>query len=352
MSSVLGRHMRVKLQDMDTIPPIDAPLIRDRINTAPFPRTELDPPTPLTVLIISHTIARFLIRISMLDPLQPTNPDIQELHEQIMDFNEHLPSFLWAVDPERSFDSRPDCLWLPNAREATDNTIWFTVLVLHRPHTFKCPKHRAQTVKASLKILRSGSQGASTAPLTQCGSFAYLFSTLDAAIIIAVIYILYPKENPRSLENAMQSIMKVITQLESMRSLNTLADTAFKILRMLQNRLQKATQRKLSVGAFSQSSDLTADSCTPAPWREQWPCSRSLQLKQPRELYTEHSLESIPPPLALQDLLYSQLSGVVPINDSFTYESEQTLDNEGIDWQLEGNFEDGSLWNLMYQIMQ
>lgn len=203
MSTMLGMPMRITLKDIETIPPIDTPSIQDRNQSKPLPRAETDPPTPLTIQLFGHRITHFLLEIAMLQEDISTVTEIsriQELHDEILDFRENLPSYLWIENSDKKFDNHLNCFWLPDARKAVDATIWFAVLALHRKHIFTIPKNRRQALQAGLNILRSQQMMFLDLKIQQYRSFQYLFSTFDAAVTVAAIYILYPKDNPRYFE--------------------------------------------------------------------------------------------------------------------------------------------------------
>jgi hypothetical protein len=356
MSTVLGRPMRVRLQDMEITPPIDSPPLQDRAQIGPLPRNDFDPPTPLTIHIFNHKIAVFLIRTATVDHSSPASErdnEIQKLHEEILDFREHLPSYLWIKNPDRSFDNRPECWWLTEARNSVEAAIWFTVLALHRPQIFKTPKNRNLAMKAGLHTLRAQKITPADIPLRKCWSFSYLFSTFDAAVTVAAIYILYPKDSPRHLEEATTHIRTVITQFKRMSHVNSLTKTAAAVLQAMLIRLEKATTNpkiseagsnrdtRLPLGADSSLSDRLhrlddvylnrAHSSTgQAPWA--------------------YDFETISPPLPLCNLLYDGLSCLNTTTTPITlFPEEQTYD-PNIDCQFQGHFDNDAFWNIMNQI--
>lgn len=67
MSLVLGRPHTIDFQDMPSTLPIDAPYPKNIHETAPYPRSEIDPPTPLTMSIISAERLSIFKQIKMLE---------------------------------------------------------------------------------------------------------------------------------------------------------------------------------------------------------------------------------------------------------------------------------------------
>lgn len=351
MSTMLGRPMRVRLQDMETIPPIDSPRMR-----GPLPRNDFDAPTPLTIQTFNHRIALFLIRIATVDQSSPGSESgnkIQELHEEILNFREHLPSYIWVKNPDRSFDDRPECFWLAEARDSVEAAIWFTVLALHRPQIFKNPKNRSLAMKAGLHILRAQTMAPIDIPLWKRWSFSYLFSTFDAAVTIAAIYILYPKESPRHLEEATTHVRTVITQFKRMSSVNFLTKTAATVLQAMLVRLEKATMSPRVSSAGS-----TGD--TESPISTGTALSDTLHQQDDVQLSRAHNstglvplaynFEAISPPVPLHDLLHDGLSCLNTTTTPITlFPKEQTYDLN-LDWQFQGHFDSDTFWSIMNQI--
>lgn len=345
---MLGRRMRVTLGDMETTPPVDAPVIQDRTTIVPSPRAEFDPPTPLTIQIVNHSIARFLIRISLIEQSSEINHQIQDLHEEIMDFSEHLPPYLWVENPDRRFDTHPDCFWLPDNREAVEATISFAILALHRPYIFKSSKNRTQALKAGLCTLRTQRSAFTDLPLRKYRSFLYLFGTFDAAVTVAVIYTLYPKDSPRSLEEAVQGVEMVLSQFQRITSLNPLAGTAAKVLGALHIRLRRATRSPTP--SFSGTSTTSNAESLCRPWTPAVLSISGSQAYQATEDHIEYNLEAISPPLPLHDLLYKNLSGASLNTDPFRDFSEGQRYDSNLDGQFQGQFDNDAFWNIMNQI--
>lgn len=97
IAAMLGRPLKINLEDMETIPPIDVPAAYNRNESMPFRRGEMDPPTILTIQLLGHQIERFLVVInkSQDEASAPGEIDrVQQLRDNILNFREHLPSYL------------------------------------------------------------------------------------------------------------------------------------------------------------------------------------------------------------------------------------------------------------------
>jgi hypothetical protein len=356
MSTMLGRRMRVRLQDMEITPPTDSPPLRDRAQIGPLPRNNLDAPTPLTIQTFNHRIAVFLIRIATIDHSSPASErdnKIQELHEEILNFREHLPSYLWVKNPDRSFDDRPECFWLAEARDSVEAAIWFTVLALHRPQIFKNPKSRNLAMKAGLHTLRAKSIAPTDIPLRKRWSFSYLFSTFDAAVTIAAIYILYPKDSPRHLEEATTYIRTIITQFKRMSHVNSLTKTAAAVLQAMLMRLEKTTRSPRNSGVGSNRDTglpLGADTALSDRLHRLDDVHPNRAPNSTGFAPWANNFEAISPPLPLYNLLYDGLSCLNTTTTPITlFPEEQTYD-PNIDWQFQGHFDNDTFWNIMNQI--
>ena len=333
------------MRDMDTVAPVDVPLTHDRTRDVPWPRTELDPPTPLTVQTIYHDIARFLIRVSILRQSATAYRQVQELHEEIIQFNEHLPPFLWAENPDRAFDGHPDCYWLPGARETIDITIGFTILALHRPFIFQNLNSRTQAIRAGLFALKTMYTGAEELPLTKCRSFSYFFATFDAAVTVAAIYVLYPRELPRSFDEAILRLDLTARQFHRMKSLNPLAGRGANVMNSLLGSLRRDRRPSPTQETPGSSSSTFG---VVSPDNLMGPISDSGDIDEQTLL----SLQDVSPPWPLHDLLFHDLSSAAL--HMAPYADGQDLQNDfsNCNWQFQGQFQNDTFWDVMNHMSQ
>lgn len=129
---VLGRPTTVDSRDNKPVFPIDAPIPKNRKEVAPSPRTDSDPPTPLTMLLWTAETAAPLWDIFNLekeDPNQNDSSKVELMHKMIKQITLHCPPFFRSVNPDTTFDSHPDCYWLPKARPLFQNGTAFTIMV-------------------------------------------------------------------------------------------------------------------------------------------------------------------------------------------------------------------------------
>ncbi|RFU31692.1 hypothetical protein B7463_g4653, partial [Scytalidium lignicola] len=328
MSTMLGRPMRICLTDLQTIPPIDLPAACNRAQIPDFSRSASDIPTPLTVQLFNRNITMFLVRADMLQKENTKCRDfnkIREVHDQIIEFREHLPSYLWMENLNKSFDRHKDCLWLPEARGSVETMVWFAVLALHRSYLFTISKSRVQALNAGLNILRVQGKAFLDLRTQQYQNFLHFFSTFDAAVTVAAIYTLYPTESPRHFEEAVQNVRLVITEFENTVNLNPLGRAAISVLQALFDRLQKvamtpktspsSTSLPISIRELDQMLNpghaLDADSC-----------------------FVGH-LDTVNPPLDV----------CVPS----TQQPEQLHDSSNVQ-EFQGEFDKDTFWNAMNQM--
>lgn len=341
MSTMLGHPMRITNQDVKVALPVDVAFAQDRAVTVPVPRTQADAPTPLTIQLVNHQIAKLLLAVADIHQSSNDNDQILALHDRIMEFHERLPAFLWADRPDSRFDSNPECFWLPDARESVEAAIWFTVMALHRPLIFQKTKSRVEALKAGLQTIRA-ERSAHSDSVKRHRSFSYLFSAFDAAATIAAIYVLFPQESPRNREQAVKCVDIVMHRFQAMRSLNPLADTALNILRALYTRLSKAIGDSYN---------------NPSP--EAFPTSLSQHSYQLSTRQTDGAINTgqsliageISPLLPLRDMLFNSLSGsratINELAESFDWPQSQSSD---LDWTFHGDFSTDSFWNFINHI--
>lgn len=336
MSTMLGHPMRITAQDAKVTLPVDKVLAPDRAVMVPTPRTQADAPTPLTTQLVNHRIAQFLLAVADIHQSPDDKDHIQALHDEIMEFYEHLPTFLWADRPDCRFDSNPECFWLPDARESIEAAIWFSVLALHRPLIFQKTKSRMEALKAGLQIIRAKRRTHFDPAIKRYRSFSYLFSAFDAAATVSAIYVLFPQESPRNREEAIQCIDIVMHRFKTMSSLNPLADTALNILRALYIRLPKVIRDSYySPSLESSHSDQLSTG----------QAGRAINSGQ--SLITEEISTLFP----LRDMLFNSLSGsITTINElaeSLDWPQPQSSD---LDWTFCGDFSTNSFWNFINHI--
>ena len=243
MAVVLGRPTTIDSRDGKPTFPIDAPIPKNRREIAPAPRTENDPPTPLTMLLWNVEVAAPLWDIFNLekeDPRQNNIAKVEKMHKLLNQIAMHCPPFFRHENPDTTFDHLPECSWLPAARQYFRNGTNFTIMALHRPYIFTNPSSRTAALKAGLEILRAQRAYFNLIRVNHYKMFALVLNTFDAIILCAAIYILHPCENGEDLDDVLQHYHFCMERFETMSGRNTMANGALQVLKAIHVRLKRA----------------------------------------------------------------------------------------------------------------
>lgn len=241
--AVLGRPTSVDHRTFKRNLPVDCPIPRDRKKTLIFPRAENDPPTPLTRALFSYQAVQPLREILHLEKEGPFPKDftkVEKLHQELVNLQERIPPVFRLESPDTRFDKHPDCGWLVNSRFTLPQVLSFNFMALHRPYIFTRANSRYEALKASLDMLQSHRLHFSTLKVHQYKTFSLFFGTFDGIVMMASIYILFPKENRQLLSSAMQHFQWGVERFEAMASRNRLANAALGVLNAIYIRLKKA----------------------------------------------------------------------------------------------------------------
>ncbi|OIW27959.1 OMPdecase-domain-containing protein [Coniochaeta ligniaria NRRL 30616] len=248
---VLGRPTTVSHSTPPTLP-VDAPLPKDRSRTPIQPRGDNDPPTPLTRAIWAYTVMRPLRDIIELESEGPCPKDfskVDAIHQKLLDLEDQTPAYFRLENPDKRFDHLPECHWLPSVRASLPQLIAFNVMALHRPYIFTRAKSRTEALKSSLKALESQALHFQSLGPQQYKTFSLFFGTFDAIVLMASIYILFPKEQPELVQTAMQHFQWAVERFEAMSERNALARAALGVLHAIHIRLKKSLNFFGSVSA-------------------------------------------------------------------------------------------------------
>ncbi|KAH6656214.1 hypothetical protein BKA67DRAFT_148443 [Truncatella angustata] len=241
--AVLGRPTSVDQRTLKRSLPVDAPIPVNRRKTPIFPRGENDPPTPLSRALWSFEIMRPLREILDLEKEGPFPKDfskVEKLHQELLELQEQTPPEFRLENPDTRFDHLPECAWLRFARPTLPQLISFNFMALHRPYIFTRADSRHKALKASLDMLEAQSIHFKALSPQQYKTFSLFFGTFDAIVMMASIYILFPKEHPELLSNALQHFLWGVERFEAMATRNRLAAAALGVLNAIYIRLKKA----------------------------------------------------------------------------------------------------------------
>lgn len=198
MAVVLGRPITTMMTEGKAIDLPDDLAPRES-EAPPRKRTNLDPPTPFSLILVGYDVAyRYLPRIRGLENRGARTEDydiVRETHTAIVENMDH--ESLWCRDeePDPRFDEFPGCHWLPVARGPLMSGIYFVLLSLHRPYICSVSESRMKALKAALKILTVQRRLFQLSEPQQYISFNVVYSLFDAMVISLAIAVLSPDEN-------------------------------------------------------------------------------------------------------------------------------------------------------------
>ncbi|KAI0970994.1 hypothetical protein F4678DRAFT_110073 [Xylaria arbuscula] len=241
--AVLGRPTSIDHRFTSRSFPIDCIIPKSAKRVPLVPRTDDDPPTPLTRSIWSWQVMKSLREIQDLEKEGPFPKDfskVENLHAEILDIKSRTPAPFRSENPDTRFDQLPECWWLPYARAQLPQLHAFNILALHRPYVFTRVASRNAALEASLEMLESQRQQFATLSKTQHRTYSLFFGTFDAVVMVASIYILFPREHPELLDEARQHFQWAVDRFEKMAERNHLARSALGVLQAIWIRFKKA----------------------------------------------------------------------------------------------------------------
>ncbi|KAI1412386.1 hypothetical protein F5Y13DRAFT_163483 [Hypoxylon sp. FL1857] len=241
--AVLGRPTSVDYRLVNRTPPVDSIIPKDRRKSPIIARGENDPPTPLTRVIWSWEVMKPLREILDLEKEGPFPKDfskVEKIHKELLDLQARTPPPFRLENPDTRFDDLPECRWLPYVRPTLPQLLSFNIMALHRPYVFTRATSRQEALKASIDMLEAQKLYYSVLKPQQHKTFTLFFGTFDAVIMIASIYILFPREHAELLPTVRQHFEWAIERFETMAIRNRLAKAALGVLHAIYIRFKKA----------------------------------------------------------------------------------------------------------------
>lgn len=360
MAIILGRPATIDSRYAQLILPIDTPFPRNRRAVAPSPRSIDDPPTPLTPLIWSLQMSASLWDIYNLekeDPNQNHMPAVERIEKRIHEVAKNCPPCLRSDNPDTSFDSHPECAWLPAYRRKIKSDIAFAVMALHRPYIFTNASSRTTALSASLDILQAQRDYFALLDIRQYKMFSLVINTFDAIVMVAAVYIMHPNENKDLLDTALQHFDWSIQRFQMLGGRNSMAKAGLGVLKAIHARLKKVlsfgrtnycvpaaaqmTSRRSSTNPTpSASSDVSPPVPTPGTFSARSGSSqRNITSSQPptpngyslspavssAPQYTQPTISNLTSPTPPPDPAWERFSGSITNPPSFDFSSMAPL---------------------------
>ncbi|KAI0156509.1 hypothetical protein GGR57DRAFT_463617 [Xylariaceae sp. FL1272] len=263
--AVLGRPSSVDHRLVNRTYPLDAKATKDPAHSPLIPRTIDDAPTPLTRTIWAWEIMSQLRDILDLEKEGPLPKDfsrVDKLHADIQDLRDRTPPCFRLHNPDTRFDDLPECWWIPCIRAQFPQLCAFNTLALHRPYVFTRSVSRYAALKASLEMLESQRLQYAVLNTAQHRTYALFFGTFDAVVMVASIYILFPREHPELLEESRQHFQWAVDRFEKMAERNQLARSALGVLQAIWIRFKKAVGRGFVACKCSQHAQAETEAAT------------------------------------------------------------------------------------------
>ncbi|KAI1821039.1 hypothetical protein F4861DRAFT_520522 [Xylaria intraflava] len=243
MGAVLGRPTSIDYRLVNRSFPIDARMAQNTKRVPLVPRMDDDPPTPLTRSMWYWQVMKILRDIQDLEKEGPFPKDftkVESIQAKILETQACTPPPFRLENSDTRFDHLPECWWLPYARAQLPQLHAFNILALHRPYVFTRAASRDTALQASLEMLESQRQQFATLETAQHRTYNLFFGTFDAVVMVASIYILFPKEHSAHLNQARQHFQWAVERFETMAERNHLARSALGVLQAIWLRFKKA----------------------------------------------------------------------------------------------------------------
>ncbi|KAL8380714.1 hypothetical protein RB595_005137 [Gaeumannomyces hyphopodioides] len=244
---VLGRPLTTDGEGQPPFP-VDCPIptggLEARSRTAVLPRGPDDPPTPLTRNLWTLRLLPLLREVARLEASGPCPRDfgrVDQIHREMQLLEEQIPPCFRVDNPDTRFDDHPACRgWLPGMRTILPQLTAFGYFTLHRPYVFTRPRSRALALRACVDMLRGQrAQFGAMAPEDH-RSFSVFFGTFDAIVLVATVFVLFPREHPDLLPDALQHFAWAVERFEVLSRRNNLARSAVAVLRAIWVRLERS----------------------------------------------------------------------------------------------------------------
>ncbi|KFA81881.1 hypothetical protein S40288_01677 [Stachybotrys chartarum IBT 40288] len=380
MAVVLGRPGCINSRHGLPSAPVDTPVSpKDDTSTPVIPRISgKDPPTALTRLLWWNRLADPLRDIQDLEQEGQYPKDfskVDRVHEQIMALEDEKPSVLRLVNPDTRWDALEAMHWLPGARNVLAQLHHFSIMALHRPYIFHRKESRTEALKASLEMLELQKRAFEDMDPVGWRDFMMFFGSFDAIVLIASIYVVFPREHEELKHAALRNFHQTVQRFSVMQERNPMAKSAQGVLKAILAKFTKAIGNSSAPSGAETGSEATpststregTDSNTPSTFgrdtggRSTVPSIGSLTEPSPTAsnsaLYPAaewmppaDNLAGLAPLFPTSDLLFNDLTALQggdmppPILDG-----GPSANLDDLSWQFGGDFGENTMWQLLNQ---
>ena len=364
MGIVLGKPLNFNYNDYHIVPPTDCDIPINRSCTAPFARSEYDPPNLFTLRLLEYHIHKYLPQVRELETEGPYPRDpakVERLHQMAQDYIAALPPPFRLDNPDTSFDA--ECPMLPSQRESLHSTAWLFVLTLHRPYIFSLSKSRTEIMKAGIQILNAQQRFFITLEPHHHRMFFLNYVTVEPCVSMLAVLIAFPHENADLVLEAFRCLRESLQRLNMIRGANKGAGQGADVIKDLLIRAEKNRPSTSPVFKSSISSEVMSSEKVTTP--------SNLSAQEPTFFATSTSFEDMPD----WNSQVQPISGVMaPISPGYQFDaslfrpvadltynelavamSEEELSagsgSDGVSadvaHQFCGEFGEGSFWNFV-----
>ncbi|PMB67347.1 putative transcriptional regulatory protein C1F7.11c [Beauveria bassiana] len=246
--------------------PTDASTPTDFSTMPVEPRDDaVEPPTLITRQLLLFKLVEPLRLVLDLEPDGSHPKDfskVDHVHQIMRTVHSEVPAAFRLANPDRRWDEHPTCApWIHQTRLHMEQMYYFGVMALHRPYIFHRRASREAALRAAVDMLGIQRQTFDRLPLVQWRGFHLFFGSFDAVVVVASIFILFPRENPGLRDNAVRRFHWTIAKFEAIREHNAVARAAQGVLNAIQARFIKAVGS--SVPGPSPDAEAPLDEPTP-----------------------------------------------------------------------------------------
>ncbi|KAM0187813.1 hypothetical protein ACHAPA_010372 [Fusarium lateritium] len=356
---ILGRPGTVDWNQALPTPPVDAPIPENRNKTPVVPRGEDDHPTPITRLLWNCKLCGPLRAIQNLEvggayPMDPAK--IDEIHQSILDLDKNIPPSFRMNNPDTRWDRLPETHWYLANRFYFASLHEFSKMALHRPFVFNRLESRVEAIPASLKTLEIQKMTFEGLPPDSWRNFMLFFASFDAIVLLASVYILFPREHEEFTDKTIEHFQWTIERFSAIQERNPLAKSAQGVLRAIVARFKRAMAKAQNGSLPSLTDGSTVGSRNIASGST--PASSSLDsndlpaLDSTWMFPSADTLSMMAPFFPTGDLVYNDLTAGPDMSMAplLVGNSQDEVGGDDLIWQFGGGWGDDTVWQMLNQL--
>ena len=245
MAMLLGRPRMINADDCDVTPPMDCNIPRDPSTAIPMTVRPEDSHGPVTISapLFRYAIAHKVHKMRATKANSPRLNDysvVQTLHEEIMSLANEVPPSLRLKNPDITWDLEHP--YLPQLRQELQVMLNLFLMALHRPHVISHGESRKAALQAALQTLDCQQRSFAQASQDLYHLFGLAFYTVDAAILVSIIVMLFPPSSQKAKRKIDKSLQQAVEDLTQMQSSNPIAGSGLAILQRCYQKLKSSCE--------------------------------------------------------------------------------------------------------------